>query len=168
LTILHDAQGFQGGYIVTNLWGRPVEFRLTTSVSPTKLQQILYAGTLTEYVCGELIGKALYEKCATAAQLVLTDHPAALALRLKVDVPVVLIAGKTDDRALAGLADGSLLRPHPARPSVLLASRHGGDREPVNGWLDRLDANWDLAEPFTRLREALGEARKLGVLNRAS
>jgi hypothetical protein len=32
--------------------------------------------------------------------------------------------------------------------------------------LGRLDSTFDLAEPFQRIREAVGEARKLGVANR--
>ena len=40
---------------MTNLWGRPLEFRLSTAVQPNRVQQILYAATLAEYVCGELV-----------------------------------------------------------------------------------------------------------------
>src|SRR5437773_707729 len=38
LTVLHDAAGFTGGYLVTNAWGRPLEFRLTTPVQPNRVQ----------------------------------------------------------------------------------------------------------------------------------
>src|SRR5262245_11160690 len=29
LTVLHEASGYLGGYLVTNQWGRPLEFRLS-------------------------------------------------------------------------------------------------------------------------------------------
>src|SRR4051812_47750949 len=46
LTVLHEAGGYVGGYLVTNGWGRPLEFRLSTAVQPNRVQQILYAATL--------------------------------------------------------------------------------------------------------------------------
>ena len=65
LTVLHDPTGGLGGYLVTNAWGRPLEFRLTTAVQPNRVQQILYGPTLTEYLHADLIGKTLVEKTAT-------------------------------------------------------------------------------------------------------
>src|SRR3954466_11455750 len=90
LSVFPEGGGFVGGYLVTNPWGRPLEFRLTSAVQPNRVQQILYGDTLPPYVCGELIGKTLVEKTATAAQWVVTDTPVALALRLRLDVPVSL------------------------------------------------------------------------------
>src|SRR5437762_13123211 len=89
LTVLHEAGGFLGGYLVTNLWGRPLEFRLSTAVQPNRVQQILYGESLAPYLCGELIGKTLVEKTATQVQMVITDHSAVLALRRCVDFPVL-------------------------------------------------------------------------------
>src|SRR5438477_7962745 len=62
LTVLHDAAGFTGGYLVTNAWGRPLEFRLTTPVQPNRVQQILYGATLGDYIHADLIGKTLVDK----------------------------------------------------------------------------------------------------------
>src|SRR6476659_123684 len=56
LTILQDGTSYLGGYLVTNQWGRPLEFRLTSAVQPNKVQQVLYAATLVPYICGDLIG----------------------------------------------------------------------------------------------------------------
>src|SRR3954471_18393012 len=89
LTVFAEPTGYLGGYLVTNSWGRPLEFRLSTAVQPNKVQQILYAGTLTEYLCADLIGKTLVEKTATPAHLLVTDSPNVLPLRSRVDVPVV-------------------------------------------------------------------------------
>src|SRR5687767_11333073 len=59
LTVFAAETGFLGGYLVTNSWGRPLEFRLSTAVQPNRVQQILYGPTLAEYVCADLIGKTL-------------------------------------------------------------------------------------------------------------
>src|SRR5271154_1872858 len=85
LTVLHEPSGYLGGYLVTNVWGRPLEFRLSTAVQPNRVQQILYGGTLQPYICADLIGKTLVEKTTTTAQLLVTDREAALELRLRVD-----------------------------------------------------------------------------------
>ena len=50
LTVLREANGYLGGYLVVNGWGRPLEFRLTSAVQPNRVQQILYGGTLEPYV----------------------------------------------------------------------------------------------------------------------
>ena len=92
LTVLHEPGGYLGGYLVTNLWGRPLEFRLSTAVQPNRVQQILYGQTLEPYLCGQLIGKTLVEKTATPVQMVITDHPAALELRRGIDLPVLWVA----------------------------------------------------------------------------
>src|SRR6516165_8784949 len=55
LTVLNEVSGYLGGYLVTNNWGRPLEFRLSTAVQPNRVQQVLYAHTLEGYVCADLI-----------------------------------------------------------------------------------------------------------------
>jgi hypothetical protein len=158
LTVLHEANGYLGGYLVVNGWGRPLEFRLTSAVQPNRVQQILYGEALEPYVCADLIGKTLVDKTGMAVQLVVTDREEVLDLRMKLDVPVVRLA----------LAD-------PARPGEAARSTPGNradfrchprfeaDAAAVGDLLDRLDSTFDLAEPFQRIREAIGEARKMGV-----
>src|SRR5262249_57589758 len=75
LTVLRDTNGYLGGYLVTNRWGRPLEFRLTTAVQPNRVQQVLYGETLESYLCADLIGKALFEKTATEPQPLLPHTP---------------------------------------------------------------------------------------------
>jgi hypothetical protein len=165
LAILHDSSGALGGYLVTNAWGRPLEFRLSTAVQPNRVQQILYGPTLTEYLHADLIGKTLVEKTSVPPTLIVTDSVSALALRDKLGVPVVAI--RPDDLDL-GTAD-VLPLPHP-RSSVLLVypARHAADKAGIEERLERVDPAVDLAEPFARIREAVNEARKMGVTNRAA
>jgi hypothetical protein len=164
LTVLHEASGYVGGYLVTNLWGRPLEFRLSSAVQPNRVQQILYADTLHGYVCGELIGKTLVEKTSTPAHLVLTDTPAALGLRRVVEMPVVWVAPPNNPQAAdlpavqAAVAGRGPVCAHPEFPD---------DLPRLKEQLDRL-GGLDLAEPFARIREAVAEARKLGVTHRAA
>jgi hypothetical protein len=164
---LHEPGGYLGGYLVTNLWGRPLEFRLSTAVQPNRVQQVLYAHTLAGYVCGELIGKTLFDKTATPAQVVLTDSYDAFGLRRCVDVPIVWAAAN-DPRA-AGLAEqGAVVRPAAGGRGPLLAHPDfPDDRPPLRELFERL-SGLDVVEPFTRIRDAITEARKMGVTQRAA
>jgi hypothetical protein len=164
LTVLHEPSGYLGGYLVTNNWGRPLEFRLSTAVQPNRVQQILYGGTLEPYICADLIGKTLVEKTGLPAQLVVTDCPMALDLRLRLEAPVVWIApvGETPagfgSPVRAGSSSDGAVFTHP---------RHPEDVPAVRGLLDRLEGTLELAEPFVRIREAISEARKMGVTKSA-
>ncbi len=165
LTLLHDASGVLGGYLLTNSWGRPLEFRLSTAVQPNRVQQILYGPTLTEYLHAELIGKTLIEKTSAPPSLIVTDSVAALALRTKLNIPTVAIRPDGLDLNAADV----LPLPHPRCSALLLYhARHADDRTALEGVLDRIDPSVDLAEPFARIREAVNEARRMGVTNRAA
>jgi hypothetical protein len=164
LTVLHEPTGYLGGYLVTNTWGRPLEFRLSTAVQPNRVHHILYGGTLQPYVCADLIGKALVDKTATAVQLLVTDSEPVLDLRLKVAVPVVWLAAADDPLGAALTAGGACVRPAgDGRGPLLCHPRFPGDVPAVQELLGRLDESLDLAEPLGRIREAIAEARKMGV-----
>ena len=161
LSIVQESGGVLGGYLVTNLWGRPLEFRLSTAVQPNRVQQILYGPTLTEYLHADLIGKTLVEKTGTIPGLIVTDSLPALALRDRVGIPVLAVVPLFGE-------DGIRLVHARASVPLILASRHAEDEATVIQRLDRLDPAVDLVEPFARIREAILEARKMGVASRAA
>src|SRR5262245_61207795 len=86
-------KGFIGGLLVTNQYGRPLEFQCTAPVKPNPTQEILYGPTLAPFVLGELIGGTLVEKAGIKPQLILTDREQILELRNHVEQPVALVAG---------------------------------------------------------------------------
>jgi hypothetical protein len=164
LTVLHEPTGYLGGYLVTNNWGRPLEFRLSTAVQPNKVHQLLYGPTLVPYICADLIARTLVEKTATQAQLLLTDTEAVLDLRLKVSTPVVWVTG----RDYQPVDESLVVRPATApRGPVLCHAKLPGDVAVVRELFESMDG-LDLCEPFVRIREAMSEARKMGVTNRAA
>lgn len=168
LTVFPDGPGFLGGYLVTNSWGRPVEFRLSTAVQPNKVQQILYGHTLTEYLCAELIGKTLVEKTATPVQLLVTDNFNVLPIRSRLNIATV--AARPAAAGAEADPDQPLIRLDHQRSSLPLWWReeHRADQELIRAVLDRVDPALELSEPFARIREAMTEARKMGVTSRAA
>ncbi len=90
----------------------------------------------------------------------MTDAPAALPLRSRVEMPVVALRSQSTD---------AIPFDHPrAASGLLLPARFATDRDAVTSILDRVDPAVELDEPFARIREAIAEARKMGVTNRAA
>jgi hypothetical protein len=159
LSVQQEPSGFVGGYLVTNSWGRPLEFRLSSAVQPNKVQTILYGDTLQGYLCGEVIGKTLIDKTTTPFAWVLVDNPMALDLRLRIDAPIGLWHSLFDpDAPMPGLLVQSRLYCHREFPDDVTVLRAN---------LEKM-GRFDFSEPFTRIREAMSEARKMGVTRSAA
>ncbi len=166
LTVLQESVGYVGGLLVTNAWGRPVEFRLTSAVQPNKVQQILYGGTLHAYICVDVIGKTLVDRAGMALQVVLTDREAVLELRTRLEVPVLWVSPADDERgALLAAQGGGVLPAADGRGPVVCHPRFFADVVVGRELLSRAE-NLDLAEPFERIRGAIAEARKMGMTGR--
>jgi hypothetical protein len=166
LTVLHETNGYMGGYLVTNQWGRPLEFRLSTAVQPNRVQQILYGGTLKPYICADLIGKTLVEKTAVPVQFLLTDTEAVLDLRLRLEILVAWLApvgGQVPPDRTANLCSS-----REGQGTIVCHPHYPGDAAVVREILDKLEGVIELGEPFSRIREAINEARKMGVTGRAA
>jgi hypothetical protein len=164
ITVLQDVSGWIGGYLLTNGWGRPLEFRLTSAVQPNRVQRALYGPTLHEFVFVDLIGKTLVEKSTVAASLLITDIPLLLALRTRVQRPVVAVRNPE-----ASPPPGAIERDHPrCRCGLWFASSQAPETETIVHILDQIDPSMELSEPFSRIREAIAEARKLGTGHRAA
>jgi hypothetical protein len=171
-----EEQGLFGGLLVLNLAGRPLEFHCTAPVRPNRAQEILYGPTLRPYLYGEQIGRALMERVSTLPGLVFTDVEPALALRPLTTVPVVFVPthspeSQSQPSEITARIDGPHEIPTSKGPlrlhrfslgTVQLAvpATHGED-EPrvVEHWLPHAD-QFDLKEPFGRIREAIEEARR--------
>ncbi|MDB5310487.1 MAG: hypothetical protein JWO38_4689 [Gemmataceae bacterium] len=164
MTVQQEPAGWAGYYLVTNAWGRPLEFRLTTAVQPNRVQTVLYGPTLTEYLHADVIGKALVEKTAIKPDLIVTDTPAALGLRSRVEIPVIAL--RPDGDVLP--ADTRSFTHARSSLTLLLPAKFAADEAVVAAWLDAVDPAVDLSEPFARIREAVSEARKMGVTGRAA
>jgi hypothetical protein len=156
LAILQEHGSYLGGYLVTNLWGRPLEFRLSSAVQPNRIQQILYGASLQTYVCADLIGKTLVDKATSPTQTIFTDHEAVLDLRLLLEVPIAWLPpaqdGRIDD------SKSTRFQCHPQFPD---------DANFIRALFGKDDGILNPAEPFMRIREAIAEARKKGALSRA-
>jgi hypothetical protein len=81
----------RGGMLITDIDTRPYEFRVTSSVKPTQLQQVLYGPSLKEYVYGELICAPLVKIAKEKLSLVLTKELNLLVIRPLISTPVLYV-----------------------------------------------------------------------------
>ena len=86
-----------------------------------------------------------------------------LALRSRIEVPVI-----GSGISIGGEAAAAIPLNHPRWKGLVLPPRHEADEAVVAARFDGIDPGVDLAEPFDRIREAIAEARKMGVANRAA
>lgn len=180
LTVRKEGTSYIGGYLVTNVFGRPLEFRISSAVQPNKVHEILYGATLEPYICGELIGKTLVEKATVAADYLITDQHLTLDLRRVRSTPLVWL------RSLASSTDGSDVGSSTARAVELSSTgaeletdgaghdryfchpEHLSDLPVFRSFLEEVGRHIDLTEPFSRIRDAVREARKAGSVGRAA
>ena len=141
--------GYVGGLLVTNRFGRPLEFQCTTPVKPNRTQEILYGPTLRPFVLGELIGKTLVDKAAVKPDVVLTEGDDLLELRSHVPQPVAVVGDEKGELRLG-------------RQSLRFHASHADDRSQLAKSAGVVPEQADLFEPFERVREALQETMKAG------
>jgi hypothetical protein len=165
-------QGFVGGLLVTNRHGRPLEFQCTAPVKPNRTQEILYGPTLTPFVLGELIGRALVEKAGVKPHLILTEREEILELRNHVAIPVACLdeaqapAAPAETPSSDVPADGAKKvgeKLKLGKQWVRLHAAHDADRPAIEQDA-QVPHTADLREPFERVREALRETLKSGAL----
>jgi hypothetical protein len=157
----HPAHGYFGGYLIVNSLARPLEFHCTLPVQPTRAQQILYGGTLCEFVCGEQIARALVAKAKGTPQFILSDTSSVLTLRHMQSIPMAVVDFPWNDQ-------GSLLRPESHRTDYHRFKAIGKQFCVLPEFVSDSDAlrelfvsdkpPIDLYEPFGRIEEALMEA----------
>ncbi|MCU0707136.1 MAG: hypothetical protein MUF23_02480 [Pirellula sp.] len=157
--------GFFGGYLVINARARPLEFHCTLPVQPTRAQQILFGSTLTEYLCGEVIAKALLQKSTAKPQVVLTDCKSVLAVRHWLEQPILFVESDSmptsseDDFDIPAYERSELQYSRRVISGITFSCLAAFERDLDHlKVIEQLSDLIDFVEPFTRIVEALSEA----------
>ena len=173
LTAVEDAErGYVGGLLITNRFGRPLEFQCTSPVKPNRTQQILYGPTLKPYVLGELIGRTLLEKVGVKPHLIMVESLELLTLRSATAIPVASLTtpqNKSDSPTRASdksassgeTAEDATNSLRLGNESIVFDASHTDDRTEITKYAKLVPADADLREPFERVREALVETLRL-------
>lgn len=151
ITIVEDSQGgFLGGALVVNQRGRPIEFHCTDTLLVSRAEEILYGATLRPHLFGDRLGASLLAKIASKVEVVLVNQPELLQLGDNTIPPVVLVTGGD----VTAADDPPAEMPLPARLDLVPEEV----RADVAERLASLTRCIALAEPFTRIVDAMAEA----------
>lgn len=160
LTAIHlENRGHVAGLLVTNKYGRPLEFQCTAPVRPNRTQELLYGPTLVPFLLGELLSKTLLERIGVKPHVVLTDRVEMLDSRPHVSLPVACALDREGEKGRGG--DGEKLRI--GKLSFVLHAEFGDDLKMFEKLAKELAGDADLLEPLDRVREALQETMKIAA-----
>jgi len=170
LTIVETSEaGLFGGYLALCEAGRPLEFRCTTPVVPSRAQAILYGPTLRPYLVADVIGVALLEKAKIKTSMVLTDDRDYLQLAPLRSETFIHVSRSESSKVEQGATTGHDEAPHAHGECTFTVRQWRLHAESVAvprpneiaAQIEPLLGNLDLLEPFDRIRSALAEIQQL-------
>ena len=162
---------YRGAILITDDWGKPLEFRCTAPVKPNAVQRTLYGQTLLPHVLVELIGIPLLDSVQEHPEIIIIENNLFFDLRLKTETPVLRVRRQGADVKLTS-EEGNKAKP------VVISSDSGkfdpvimethwqfaGDMDCSQTKLRELFGRWDLVEPFARLTASLEYVHQQKVL----
>ena len=155
--------GYRGGILVTDDWGKPLEFRCTAPVHPNPVQRTLYGRTLLPHIAVELIGAPLLRILQEKPEIVIIRDEIFFDVRRHIEVAVVRLRRQGEEVTVSDSSDRAKITPtvmdSPSgkfQPIVMEAHREfAQDSAACRYQLIDLFGRWDLIEPFDRLTNAL-------------
>jgi hypothetical protein len=165
LTVLESPEhGLFGGYLVLSPQGRPLEFRCSTPIAPSRAQQILYGPTLRPYLLSEVIGQTLVAGADVPVRLILTNLKDVLPMGLLRSELVLHVeasrVGESD--SAEAINTNTVAAPTEfdfAGCRVTPAELTHATSDELTAMLAPLAAHVSLCEPFDRIIAALNEAQ---------
>ncbi len=181
LTAVETAEfGYFGGYLIVSSLGRPLEFHCTAPIQPSRAQRILYGPTLASYLLGEQICGALSNVAKSTPELILTDCDVALHARNRFAVPMALVNvterietpadGNKVNQITSSALQGKFAPSLPHGTGVFAVGQHNfrlpdgyeSEQHAIEEAVTLLAQHVEITEPFGRIREAIGEAQRIG------
>lgn len=157
---LESGAAYRGAILITDSWGKPLEFRCTAPVRPNPVQRTLYGQRLLPHMAVELFGVPLLRNVQEKPGIVLVQNEFFFDLRRHTEFPLVRIRQQgtqvkvsEDEKPSTSLLDSAsgkfqpiIVEQHPEYPD---------DRQTCLETLRDLFQRWDIIEPFERLKKAL-------------
>jgi hypothetical protein len=151
---------FRGGLLLTDLKGKPQDFRCTSVIKPNAIQRVLYGGTMAEHMALELCGKPLLNALQKKPAVLVANTPDLLALRAETEFPMLWLRRQSDTRPESPFAgqEYELVASDAGLFDTVLASCAGGHGQEIgmaSEWIRQLGRLIDPLEPFNRVEAAL-------------
>jgi hypothetical protein len=151
-------RNYVGGLLVTDRFGRPLEFQCTTPIKPNRTQELLYGPTLVPFILGDLLGKALLDRVSVKPSLIMTSRVEMLQLRSKVDLPIIYDEASTESEPKSSAAERSASQQiRIGQQTFRTHEDFTDDRETVKRISQKLSDDANMHEPLERVGDALRE-----------
>ncbi len=153
-------RNYVGGLLVTDRFGRPLEFQCTTPVKPNRTQELLYGPTLVPFILGDLLGKALLDRVSVKPSLIMTSRIEMLQLRTKVAIPIIYDEASTESgsKSAEGRSTRSVAQEiRFGRQTFRMHEDFTDDQSAVERIGQQLSDDANMHEPLQRVGEALKE-----------
>lgn len=161
-----DGKAIRGAILVTDDLTRPLEFRCTSPIRPTKLQTILYGQSLESHILCELVGLPLFRAITGGARIVIIRKKQLLLLRPRIEAPVVWLGTHGESEVPSGGSDGGdspLITSTSGKFEPVIVSgppEYASETQEARKKLQEIFERNDLMEPFERMRIALEQVHK--------
>jgi len=152
ISIFEDGS-FRGGVLIIDSFSRPYEFRVTSPIKPTQLQKILYGKSLVEYMYGELICLPLLKQVKEIISLAVCHDDNLLVARPNIQFPLISINKQKQNPGVNEI-NAITIRTH----KNFLSERAHAEVQ-----LNMMSNQFDIFEPFERVKLALSEVHKQKV-----
>jgi hypothetical protein len=152
---------FRGGLLLTDLRGKPLDFRCTSAIKPNSIQRVLYGDTLLEHMALDICGLPLLKALPKTPAVLLVDRPEMLVLRPQIETPLIWIRRQSELQSTkkANIAPaGELIASESGLFETVLASCHADHIEDLADtieWLRQIGKVLDPLEPFVRIAAGL-------------
>jgi len=90
VTVFSDGS-IRGGILTTDIETKPFEFRVTSPIKPTQVQQILYGSSLKDHVYGELICVPLIKATKEKISIILVKENYLMSMRPLIPLPLIFV-----------------------------------------------------------------------------
>ena len=163
MACLEAAGRYIGALMVTDGAGIPLEFKYTEPIKPTRIQKILYGGSLERYIKLEVIRKKLVKALSNKPEVIFVDQGEIAMAGMCEGIPVAGLqvariqplgrAGESkrpkDNELIAQTQDGA----DPLRVVFSQTDQAAVDR--VQAIVLEVGREIDLIEPLERLEKAI-------------
>jgi len=156
--------GFLGALLITDQFGRPLEFRVTHPVKPTAIQRPLYGAALKPFIGVELCAKQLVRQLKRNMDLLVVSDEFLVDVREFIPCPVIHIqrAGDAIEVKTEGVSGPGWVKRQISSTSgryqpiiIRTTSDHEDDIERARASVEDAFSHMDLLEPFERITKAL-------------
>jgi hypothetical protein len=168
---LDSGASYRGAVLITDDWGKPLEFRCTAPVKPNAVQRTLYGQTLLPHILVELIGAPLLQAVQESPEIIIIQDYLFFDLRHKTNTPIVRLQRQGAEVKLSAedgqKAKQGVVASESGKFDPIIMEVHWqftGDMDCSRERLREMFGRWDLVEPFDRLAKGLEYVHQQKVL----